>query len=519
MTAMFPLAALSLALASGAPGAADGTAPLEALEAAGRRLYEEGTRADGTEVLARVGRDPAPVPASVLPCASCHGPDGRGRPEGAVVPPSLRWRELTKAYGHVDGRRTHPPFDARTFARAVQEGVDPAGNPLDDAMPRYSLSRADLEALVAWLRRLESRLDPGLGERVVRLGTVLPAGGPAREAGLAMRGVLEAVVREVNEAGGVNGRRLELVVAEAGEGPEGAAAAVASLAGPDGVFALVSGLAPRAEAALAEAAERAGLPLVGPFSRPVAAAAPSAFYLSGGAVEQVRLLVDYAAREAGLAGGALLVLRPEGADGAALAAEASAQARRRGLAPLVEVTLRPGDLGEAEVAALAARGATAVLHLGAPDALVGLLRGAAAAGWAPIVLAPGALAGRAAADAAVGFSGRLLLAYPTAPADETPAGRARLDRLAGDAGRGRHRQLQASAAGAMAVTVEALRRAGRDLDRRRLVESLEGLQGFETGWLPPISFGPGRRVGALGGYLVAADGRSLRAVAGWRRLE
>lgn len=512
---MSPAATIALlaAATAGGPGPA-------ALAEAGRRLYEEGTRADGTEVLAQVGPDPSPVDARVLPCASCHGRDGRGRPEGAVVPPSLRWRELTKPYGHVHGPRRHPPFDERSLARAVQEGVDPAGQVLDAAMPRYSLSRTDVEGLVAWLHRLEDRLDPGLDAGTIRLGTVLPGGGPAEGAGLAMRRVLEAAVAEVNARGGVNGRRLALEVRDAGAGPAGAEAAVAALAGDDGVFALVSGLAPGGEAALAAAAERAGLPLVGPYSQRPEGDASLVFHLTGGAVEQARLLVDFAAREGG-AGGGLVVLRPPGREVAPLASAVVAQAARRGLAAPREVEVPEAGLEPGQVRALAAAGVRTVVHLGDDAALAALLREATLAGWAATVLVPGALAGRAATASPPGFTGRVFLAYPTGPADETPAGRARLARLAGLQGPGRHRALQASAVGAVAVLVEGLRRAGRDLDRQALVARLEEVQSFETGLLPPITFGPGRRIGALGGYLVTSDPvrRTLRPVDGWRRLE
>jgi ABC-type branched-subunit amino acid transport system substrate-binding protein len=162
-----------------------------------------------------------------------------------------------------------------------------------------------------------------------------------------------------------------------------------------------------------------------------------------------------------------------------------------------------------------------VLHLGDDAALGTLLREAAAAGWRPTVLVPGALAGRAAAESAPGFAGRLFLAFPAAPSDETAAGRARLARLVGEDRAGRHHALQASTAAAAALLLEGLRRAGRQLDREALVRALEGIQGLETGLLPALSYGPGRRIGALGGYVVEADParRAFRPVEGWRSLE
>jgi hypothetical protein len=67
------------------------------------------------------------------------------------------------------------------------------------------------------------------------------------------------------------------------------------------------------------------------------------------------------------------------------------------------------------------------------------------------------------------------------------------------------------------VLLEALTRTGRDLDRERLVESLESLRRLETSYLPPVTFGPGRRTGAPGVYLARIDlsTRTFAPAGGW----
>jgi hypothetical protein len=71
------------------------------------------------------------------------------------------------------------------------------------------------------------------------------------------------------------------------------------------------------------------------------------------------------------------------------------------------------------------------------------------------------------------------------------------------------------------VLVEGMRRTGRNLSRERLVAALEGLYDFETGLLRPLRYGPNRRVGTLGAYVVSVDVEkgSFSSVAGWRALE
>src|SRR5262249_51789594 len=87
----------------------------------GRIMYEQ-----GGDVRASMGDGLAPVPASLVPCASCHGTDGRGRTEGGVVPPDIRHAALTRPYSvTTSSGRKHGPYDDRTLLRAITMGVDP----------------------------------------------------------------------------------------------------------------------------------------------------------------------------------------------------------------------------------------------------------------------------------------------------------------------------------------------------------------------------------------------------------
>jgi hypothetical protein len=50
------------------------------------------------------------------------------------------------------------------------------------------------------------------------------------------------------------------------------------------------------------------------------------------------------------------------------------------------------------------------------------------------------------------------------------------------------------------------------LSREKLVTSLEGLYDFETGLTPRITFGPNRRVGAAGAYIITVDTKQKQFV-------
>ena len=52
-------------------------------------------------------------------------------------------------------------------------------------------------------------------------------------------------------------------------------------------------------------------------------------------------------------------------------------------------------------------------------------------------------------------------------------------------------------------------------------ETLEGLRQLATGYAPPLTFGPSRRLGARGAYLLRIDlaRQSLEPVGGWVEAE
>jgi hypothetical protein len=110
---------------------------------------------------------------------------------------------------------------------------------------------------------------------------------------------------------------------------------------------------------------------------------------------------------------------------------------------------------------------------------------------------------------AEGFGGRLFLAFPALPADRTPAGVAAL-RAALAAEDAANPQASPAALGAteaaayvaLDLLVEGLRRAGRELSRSGLADALEGLRDHRSGLMPPISYGPNRRLGTGGAWVV-----------------
>jgi len=87
--------------------------------------------------------------------------------------------------------------DERTPATAITRGVDPAEKKLHPAMPIYTMSEEDLDALVAYINQLGTELDPGLTQAIIRIGTILPMESPLKEIGEAARRTIQAYFDEV----------------------------------------------------------------------------------------------------------------------------------------------------------------------------------------------------------------------------------------------------------------------------------------------------------------------------------
>lgn len=504
------LCALALA-AAGAPGAA----PVgDAQPELGRRIFLEGRNERGEPIRALLGAQNTALAGAAAACGNCHGADGRGRPEGGVLPPDITWDELTKPYGHVHGAgRQHGPFDERSFARAVTEGIDPTGQRIDGAMPRYALSASEAAALTEYLKRLAQERDPGIGDTTLRLGIILPDRGPAAEVGAAMRAMLRAYLATVNEHGGIHGRRIELVIAA-----DLAQAEERFRAQP--VFALVSPYGVGGEVPLAQFALARQIAVVAPFTLATAAdASPQAFYLYAGIADLARVLLEFAGRGADLKTQRLaaFVGEPEGHVARALRSECGL----RQCASLdVLPTAAASDAGA--VARLMHAGVQAIVFTGGDRELAALLGYADRLGWRPAIYAPGSGAARAMLAAPAAFEGRLFVAYPTRGdlQSSSPAAvsfeRLRASRNLGAS----HAVAQGFAYAAASIAIEGLRRAGRDLSRERFARALEGLHRFDAGPTPPVSYGPGRRIGVLGGFVVAVDPqRGFRPVSDWIGLE
>lgn len=502
---------LTAVLVSSVIGPASHATELSDQELRGKQIYMQGESRSGAPITVLVARGGTPIAASFLPCSGCHGADGKGRPEGGVKPSDITWKTLTAPYGHDhEYGRSHPAFDEMSLARSIIIGRDSASNELDMAMPRYSMSESDMEDLVAYIKIIEMDLDPGLSEDVIRLGTLLPLDGPLESVGHAMKSVLDGYFADINVNGGIHGRHVELVVGEYAADPLQGGWNARDLLQQESVFALVSGYLTGIEKEVAALAEESEVPLVGPFT-----VAPEdgdglyrySFYLLSGLSQQARILARHAASGPAPDNARLAIIHPIGAAYEAAASAAQAQSAANGWQPALTTSYRAPHFDAADAAqTLQQENIGTVMFFGSASDLRRLADEAGRRGWKPDLMLPGVFAGKGMFDIPATYEGRVFLAYSSIPADHTAKGVSEFEKLHTDYDIDyRHSTTQISAFVAAKILVEGLKRAGRDLSRERLVRELEGLSDFQPGLMPPISYNATRRIGALGGYVVALD--------------
>jgi ABC-type branched-subunit amino acid transport system substrate-binding protein len=487
-------------------------ADLTEAEERGKYIYEEGRSRSRRVIMADMQRGEL-TPGHILPCINCHGADGRGAEDYVgVAPLNVNWYALASSGAHQHSLRSHSPFDEKSLARAIVLGKDPGGSDMDKAMPRYDMAQEDVEDLIAYLKVMDSQSDPAISGASVGIGTVIPTEGQHAGLGEAIRATIQAVFDEVNARGGVNGRELNLVVGSWGANNNPQIWAARDLANTEPVAALVSPYVPNYDAELEALANEKRLPVVGPYT----VLQPDGnddednrftFYLLAGLELQAAALVQAVAANVTPADTKLAIVYPRVQFFDRLSAAATRAAESLGFASVSEEVFELNQFSsQSTLLQLKEQDAGAVLFLGSGAELAQIARGADAASYAPLLLAPGLLAERGIFELPKSFDRKVFLAYASLPMDYTPEGAAEFEDL--------HEKYrfdysfsiaQVNAYTAAKVLVAALERAGRELTREELLLALEGLDGFHPGLTPAVSYGEDRRIGSVGVHIVPVD--------------
>lgn len=92
-------------------------------------------------------------------CANCHGTTGKGGVPvmmGTATPTDIRYKKLTvEEHDHGGVKEKHKRYTDELIKRAITQGLNSDGKPLDPTMPRYSMTEEDMDDLIKYLKTLE----------------------------------------------------------------------------------------------------------------------------------------------------------------------------------------------------------------------------------------------------------------------------------------------------------------------------------------------------------------------------
>ena len=465
------------------------------------------------------------APGKGFPCLNCHLAGGTGQREGGVRSADITWFHLTKEHpGKRSTGRVHPAYTEETVMAAVTEGIDPAGNELDTAHPRYRMTRQDLEDLVAYMKVMDREAVPGVTDNAVRVGILLPEKGPLSEAGREVQALLTGVFAEVNARGGLYSRSLSLVpVPFDPDGTDGALPAARNAVESDDVFCFLANVGGQADDRTARYLSTRGVPVIVPLlSAPEGGygAGRYTFHVFASIRDQARVMTDFLAERLRRPANRVGILHAEDGSGRAGAEGAKEQIGKHDLALAAEESFVPGKFSAPEtVARMRDKAVDAILYFGGSREAMAFAREADGRDWRPLFIAPAPLVGDALASAPTGFRGSAFVATPIDIPDPSSRKMVEFSRIREKyAVGGMHRSFQFLAYAGAILLEEGLKRSGRGVTREKFVDSIGNVWKLETGVTPPLTYNRNQRAGAVGAAILKVDpeSRRLAPAAPWR---
>jgi branched-chain amino acid transport system substrate-binding protein len=331
----------------------------------------------------------------------------------------------------------------------------------------------------------------GVTADTITIGTSLGQTGPVTVAAAGVKAGLDAGVKKVNDAGGINGRKVKLVVLDDGFDAARSVANIRRLGDQEKVFAVVS---PMGSAQLPGSwgyVKTKGIPVVGPILPPDPKM-ESVFLLQTGHTDQIRVAVDFMAKN-GVKKVGVIAQANELGQSIIDGVEKQAPIDDIAVAPTQMLEPTAVDVSSA-VLNMKNAGADAVVF-GANNTQAALvMKEAKKLNWSPqwygdsstmSTGGPGVVG--AAGDSAVNVYGTTSFELPggdSAAAKEFAAAVSEVDASQTSSG------YAVMAYAAMEVFAQIVKDMGDDLTWNSFISAAEGLSGFDTGLLPPVTFGP-----------------------------
>lgn len=146
------------------------------------------------------------------------------------------------------------------------------------------------------------RAVPGVTDTSIKIGAFGALSGPVAAVGVPVKKGMEAYIKHINDQGGVNGRKIELVFEDDAFNPANALAAVKKMVEQDKVFAIAPGLGTPGVLATLDYMTEKQVPFVYPMtgaSQPAYPLKKNTFTVQPNYVDEGKILTQYAAEKMG----------------------------------------------------------------------------------------------------------------------------------------------------------------------------------------------------------------------------
>ena len=359
----------------------------------------------------------------------------------------------------------------------------------------------------------------GITDTEIVIGSSQPLSGPAAFWGQGVGGGMDAYLKWINDAGGINGRKIRLVLRDDGYLPTRAVANVRELVERERVFAIVSLIGSANAFAVRDyIIENQVLWMTPTADANMWAGFKNKKYLFvgyPGYVDEGRILTTYAAKNEGVKSVAVFYQNDLYGQKGLLGIKRGIADTKIKLATAVPYEVTDRDLS-GQAVKLRQSGADAVMLYATPTQGALIVREMAKIGFSPKLFASFTLADpvmfQLAGDA---WNGIILTAYFPVPGTD-PKVDAMLDTLLKI-----NPQLRQSPFNALAGVsflepfVEAIRRAGPNVTRDSVVRALESMRNWNGEVIRGITFGPDRHQGLNRIYIIKSENRQYKKLTDW----
>ena len=358
---------------------------------------------------------------------------------------------------------------------------------------------------------------PAFAQEPIKVGMSGPFSGGLSLLGQSVRDGVEVAFAEINDQGGVGGRKLQLIAEDDAYEPMRTLASARKLVEQDKVVALlaVTGTAP--SAALLPFVTESKTPMLFPYAFAHALTTPlnrQVFTTLPEVRVQMMVLANYILKDLKQTKVAAIYQNDD------FGQDAVAGLEERFGREKVQLTKLPFDRGTTNFSGVVtqakAAGVEHVVFLGIPKDAALVMREANNLGWKPQFSGHNALGDPQTFQLAGPLAeGAIAIAVMEPLDSDKPAVKAFI--AAQQKYKSNTKPTTYSMHGYQSgkLFAEAVKRAGGKTDQASLVAALEGMKNHDTGLMAPISFSADQHAGALAGAIMKAEGGKWKIISGW----